>query len=85
VLVLPLDMMDIESHATATDKVMKHFGQVSPSLGFLLSPVPVMSRSVRNFCVNFSIFCRLVQSDRLAVLFIADILSYVILRLLLYT
>jgi len=28
VLVLTLDMTDIESHAAATDIVMKHFGQV---------------------------------------------------------
>jgi len=29
VLVLPLDVSDSESHAAATDTVIKHFGQVS--------------------------------------------------------
>lgn len=36
VLVLPLDITDIESHAPATDTVMKHFGQVSRNMPSLL-------------------------------------------------
>lgn len=37
VLVLPLDMTDVASHAAATDTVINHFGQVDHSLNQLFS------------------------------------------------
>ena len=44
VLVLPLDVTDIESHAAATDTVIKHFGQVSTRrLLLLVDPTVVIN------------------------------------------